>query len=423
MILLRQILFALALFVSVSSSGRTAPLTITSTPSAEVYTKPSDESAYVRQSSKTPYVHEVAPGQRIDILVRGKKNYFQDWVGEAQGLSAPAEIHLDQEAQISWSRTLPIFFSSLAILALGLWAWRRKVQAKVTQAEADIRRSRKRADLARSVTAIPKRMGDYKILEQAGAGAYANVYKAVDSKGQVFALKVPREDSQRDQREWSVLQRLNSPHIVKAHRRVEESDSDSPPFLVLELLEGSTLSERLSKQRPTVQEIHLWIDQLLDGLIVAHSQDVIHRDLKPDNLFLEHRNGRDRVVITDFGIARDETLSRLTLTGEGMGSAAYAPPEQINGKPLDRRADLYAVGVLAFELLTGELPWSFQTAQELFLAKGKGIGSQVQLLDSPHLGQSKGLLVELLQAKPDSRPDNANIVKERWNSIWKSSIS
>lgn len=420
---LRLISLILSLGLVLTYPGRSDPLTVKSHPSSEVFTKTPDETDYQKRSDNTPYVHQVPAGALVDVLVRSRKNYFQDWVGEAQGLSAPAEVFVEQEPQISWPRTLPVATLALFAGSLAFLSWRRRARSRLEKAEIDIRRSQRRAELARSMTAIPKQLGEFKILDQAGSGAYAVVYRAVDSKGQVYALKVPREDSPRDQREWEVLQKLDSPHIVKAHSRVEASSSGAPAFLVLELLEGLNLSQQVAQSKPTFEEIRLWVDQLLEGLIAAHSQGVIHRDIKPDNLFLDISRTESRLVITDFGVARDESFSRLTKTGLGLGSAAYAPPEQIQGRPLDERADVYAAGVLAFELLTGQLPWTFTDSQDLFRQKEEILDRNAQATAEGFLSGSSTFFSHLLNPDPSLRPGSAKIVKESWNKIWKSSIS
>lgn len=166
---------------------------------------------------------------------------------------------------------------------------------------------------------------------------------------------------QRFYREATISQSLQHPNIVQV---VEVGQDGDRHFMAMEFVAGETLSELLSRENrlphERVLEIALATAEALD---YAHSRGVVHRDIKPGNLMVEHENGK--VVLTDFGIARAGDESQVTLTGTGIGTPTYMAPEQVRGETADGRSDLYALGVLMFRLLAGVPP--FQSESPLAL--------------------------------------------------------
>ena len=215
---------------------------------------------------------------------------------------------------------------------------------------------------------IGKFIGRYHILEQLGQGGMATVYKAYDTRlERDVAIKIIRSDLfgksvlnqilKRFEREAKALARLDHPHIIKVFDYGEYQGS---PFLVMQYIQSGTLKQRLGKPLPYQQAAEL-IKPVAEALAYAHQQGVLHRDVKPSNILITNRG---QPVLTDFGIAKlledTETLT-LTGTGVGIGTPEYMAPEQGLGKPLDGRADIYALGVVLFELLTGHKPYSADT--------------------------------------------------------------
>jgi eukaryotic-like serine/threonine-protein kinase len=216
--------------------------------------------------------------------------------------------------------------------------------------------------------------GRFTILSRIGSGSMGSVYRARQAAvGRDVALKIVRRDRAYDaetklrfEREARAVSLLKSPHTVTAFDFGEAEDGSW--FLALEMLEGETLGERLRREK----RLH-WVEALrlsceaLHSLAEAHAQGIIHRDLKPDNLFLArvHDPSGDREVckILDFGIAkwvRDEPspVDQLqTLAGTVFGTPRYMSPEQAQGAPLDPRSDLYSLGVLLFQMLSGRAPF------------------------------------------------------------------
>ena len=217
------------------------------------------------------------------------------------------------------------------------------------------------------------RLGPYEILAPLGAGGMGEVYRATDTKlGRDVAIKVlPTEVGQdperlaRFQREATLLAALNHPHIAAIYGLEEEAGN---PFLVLELVEGEDLAERLKRGPIPVGEALAIARQIAEALEGAHEKGIIHRDLKPANVKVTPDG---TVKVLDFGLAKawegdpvtgsssglsqSPTLAHSgTLAGVILGTAAYMSPEQAKGKPVDKRTDVWAFGALVYEMLTGQ---------------------------------------------------------------------
>jgi serine/threonine-protein kinase len=233
-------------------------------------------------------------------------------------------------------------------------------------------------------------VGRYRVIRPLGRGGMAGVYEVEDDAGQRFALKSPLVDvnasgdvTRRFAREANALRLLDHPNLVTA---IDVFVEAGYLFLVMEKVEGATLTQALmpappperrppSGERRTPPKLGartafaprralVTARQILDGVGHAHARNVVHRDLKPDNILLIDMGGWERVKIIDFGIvkllgdaAAAYGASALTNAGLVVGTPAYMAPEQALGRHIDARTDLYAVGVLLFEMLTGRLPF------------------------------------------------------------------
>ena len=205
-------------------------------------------------------------------------------------------------------------------------------------------------------------LGPYELRGELGRGAMAIVWRAWDAKlEREVAVKEPllpvgvtasaaEELALRFVREGKAAARLNHPGIVTIYAA---DVYDGRPAIVMELIDGETLS-RLVERRITPRAAVGILDQLLGAVGYAHAHGVVHRDIKPDNIFI---TSDGRVKLADFGIAHTGFGAALTQTGTVMGTPGYMAPEQVTGNPVDGRADLFAIGVIGHEMLSGENPF------------------------------------------------------------------
>jgi serine/threonine-protein kinase len=267
--------------------------------------------------------------------------------------------------------------------------------------------------------------GKYRLLSVLGEGAMGVVYRAaqLDAEGQVLrevALKMVQPSFSRDPdftrrflREVRVTARLHNPHTITVHDTGQSEAGQL--YYAMELVEGPTLRGILRRFEPlSVGRAVSIIGQVCEALAEAHGlpEPIVHRDLKPANIFIENRQGHDWVKVGDFGIAKvvGEHSSGLAHTGASPGTPRYMAPEQWKGKAIDGRADLYAVGVMLYELLTGRVPFAGEDGP-LSLMYQHLHAAPPPLPESIPLGVR--LQVEWLLAKePHERPANALQVRQ-----------
>ena len=215
---------------------------------------------------------------------------------------------------------------------------------------------------------IGGRLGKYQILSEIGRGGMAIVYRAFDPGLQRYvALKVlsPRLATEenvmrRFEREATTAANLKHPNIVMIY---DVSSADGYHFIVMELLEGRTLREEIRAvgALPPARVAPITA-QLASALDYAHQQGLIHRDVKPSNVIV---GPGDHATLTDFGLVRAMSASRLTEAGSALGTLDYMPPEQLSGDDVDWRSDVYSLGVVVYESLTGQMPFSADTPYSL----------------------------------------------------------
>ena len=212
---------------------------------------------------------------------------------------------------------------------------------------------------------IPSKLGRYHVLEEVGRGAMGVVYKAYDPvierevaiKAIELSFRTNNEETQvylkRFYREAKAAGKLNHPNIVTIYD-VDEDKETGTPYIVMEFLEGSSLQETTSSGiRLDLDDTRKIILQIADALDYAHRNGIVHRDIKSANILILDNL---KVKIADFGIARMPS-SDLTQEGQFVGTPNYMSPEQIQGKSLDGRSDLFSLGVIFYMLLTGERPF------------------------------------------------------------------
>ena len=257
----------------------------------------------------------------------------------------------------------------------------------------------------------------YEIIKTIGEGGMANVYLANDTiLDRKVAIKVLRGDLSNDekfirrfQREALSVSNLSHPNIVEVYDVGEE---DGQYYIVMEYIEGKTLKQLLKKRETlTLPEVIDIMLQLTDGLAHAHESYIIHRDIKPQNIMILD-NGL--VKITDFGIAMALNATQLTQTNSVMGSVHYLPPEQANGKSATVKSDIYSLGILMYELITGSVRFKGDNAVEIALKHMKEKIPSIRK-QNPTIPQSvENIVIKATAKNPRNRYDS---VKEMHDDL------
>jgi len=213
------------------------------------------------------------------------------------------------------------------------------------------------------------KIGRYRIVDELGRGAMGIVYKAEDPNlDRLVALKtiILPEDAEEhgEYRKRFFLEakaagKLNHPHIVTTF---DCGELDGMAYLAMELLEGIDLRTRMTKQGVTALEAVEIARQVAEGLGYAHERGVVHRDIKPGNIML---NGGGKAKIMDFGLARMRMADHKTSTGMVLGTPRYMSPEQISGQPVDQRSDIFSLGIVLYEMLTGTRLFSGENIEQV----------------------------------------------------------
>jgi eukaryotic-like serine/threonine-protein kinase len=213
------------------------------------------------------------------------------------------------------------------------------------------------------------KIGRYRIVDELGRGAMGIVYKAEDPNlDRLVALKtiILPEDAEEhgEYRKRFFLEakaagKLNHPHIVTTF---DCGELDGMAYLAMELLEGIDLRTRMTKQGVTALEAIEIARQVAEGLGYAHERGVVHRDIKPGNIML---NGGGKAKIMDFGLARMRMADHKTSTGMVLGTPRYMSPEQISGQPVDQRSDIFSLGIVLYEMLTGTRLFSGENIEQV----------------------------------------------------------
>jgi eukaryotic-like serine/threonine-protein kinase len=266
---------------------------------------------------------------------------------------------------------------------------------------------------------VGQKLGDYEILGILGAGGMGKVYKVRNTiSDRVEAMKILLPDlvgqkdlADRFLREIKVLASLNHPNIAALRTALT---LDNQLVMIMEFVDGVTLSSRLHQGAIPPTLAVKYIDQVLDALSYAHKQNIIHRDIKPANMML---TADGTVKLMDFGIARSATDRSLTMTGTTLGSLNYMPPEQVKGDPADNRSDLYSLGVSLYEMVTGQLPFTADSNYAMMAAHLQEVPKPPIVL-RPGIPQTLNQIIVMALAKdPGQRFQSADAFRGALKSV------
>jgi serine/threonine protein kinase len=249
--------------------------------------------------------------------------------------------------------------------------------------------------------------GRYQIFDELGKGSMGIVYRAHDPQiDRLVALKVLRQDKvtsedfvQRFLQESKAIGRLSHPNIVTVY---DAGQDHSTIFIAMELLKGKPLSEFSDNREMRLQEIVNIGVQVAEALDYAHGQGIVHRDIKPPNIIL---TSEGQVKITDFGIAHieDPHAPQQTQAGDILGTPFYMSPEQVSGQPVDGRSDLFSLGVILYELYTGNKPFTGSNISAIFNTIMQDIPAKPAEMDSPVSPMLSSIIMTSLNKAPEKR--------------------
>ena len=256
----------------------------------------------------------------------------------------------------------------------------------------------------------------YQVLDVIARSGMATIFRARDlENGHTVALKVPHLQyasdmvfHERFKREEEIGQRLDHPAVIKVFQPREKSRL----YLAMEYVDGELLRDRLRRERrlPSETAVALAI-AIADALAYLHDHGVVHRDLKPENIMV---TADRRVKLVDFGIALDTTLRKMTWAGlsQTVGTPDYMAPEQVKGKRGDARSDLYALGVILYEMLTGETPFQGDNVYAAMRAKLQDDPTPPRRLRPDISPALEEIILHALERDPRDRPESALELRE-----------
>jgi serine/threonine protein kinase/dienelactone hydrolase len=261
---------------------------------------------------------------------------------------------------------------------------------------------------ASTAVAAGATLGPYRIDAPIGAGGMGTVYRATDTRlGRVVAIKIALERySERFEREARAISALNHPHICTLH-------DVGPNYLVMELVEGSTLAEEIGKGPLTPEQVARYGAQIASALAEAHAHGIVHRDLKPPNIMVT----RHGLKVLDFGIARKTSEAPLTESKMVVGTPAYMAPEQVQGREADARADLFALGLVLYEMAVGRLPFPGLSLGLMLASGSAAVVSPPSRERAAIPAGLDGLVASLLQKDPARRPQSASDVARQLTAL------
>jgi serine/threonine-protein kinase len=260
--------------------------------------------------------------------------------------------------------------------------------------------------------------GRYRINRILGAGGMGAVYEAWDGElGVTIALKVIRTevitdpDAARDyerrfKQELLLARQVSHPNVIRIH---DMGDASGIKYITMSYVEGADLASILKKGALPIDRARDYAMQFLSGLAAAHDVGIAHRDLKPQNILID---GRDHLYLSDFGLAKslETTMAGLTRAGEFLGTPRYISPEQVQGQPADHRGDIYAVGLILYEMVTGDAPFSGPSAMELMMQRVQQVPKSARTKNPEVPEYFDRIIMRCLEKDPAARYQTAHDV-------------
>lgn len=312
------------------------------------------------------------------------------------------------------SSKVPVIVLGLCfIIVLALLAWTMAQKKRTEQAAAKILSMSENMISLSSLPISRSEIAGYTLKEKLAEGVGFITYRAVTQHGEACDLKIPTTSALEDkttlgrlEREATVLEGLDSPHVVrfKAFERVKDRGRVIP-VLVTEPVKGEELAsviKRVGAMHP-LDVISIMAD-IASALAAVHRNEVVHRNLKPQSINLT-KDGR--AILHNFGVVQSDDTQQLTQRGDVLGTGLYMSPEQITGKPLDGRSDLYSLGVIGFEMLTGKAPHAGTTFGELVMRKMTQDAPRPGLVVSGLPHELDDIIARLMTKEPSGRPASA----------------
>ncbi len=426
------LVFVLALRLEAAPPARTVSLTVETFPPARVYLETPEGLSFLSDSGQPfdfvpPVLRDprgVPTAYSSGTLVLKAERHGDlrvpvsaaEWANgrlpQVGSYRLPAESFL--VAAGDWLKVYPEWVLSGLALAVGALVsavgWRRQARQKTEQLR----------DLSSQLETsgdplLGKLLGNYRVVGRLGQGGMGSVYRVRDDVGE-YAAKVIYFDNldtqsvDRFRREFKLLSQLSHSTFPRCF---DYQEKEEMAFQIMELVKGRTLRQSMRAEGLPWSVARPWVLAILEGLECAHQQGIVHRDLKPENIMVDGES----VKILDFGIARQQQVTAITMTGQAFGTPQYIAPEQLSGSAsqVDLRTDLYSLGVILYELLAGHPPFQSEDVQELFAMH---LSSPAPRLTKPGVSSEIAGIIEVLLAKnPANRYSGAASVKEALSAV------